>query len=117
MFGILFFTLFPYWVDFSQKHSPDRSIFLLSRPLGFDGFLHTSLNVLLFMPFGFALSQFFQRRKKSPLRSISLALIAGAALSYSIEVIQIYMPSRDSAWDDVIANALGSLLGTFLDSA
>jgi glycopeptide antibiotics resistance protein len=116
LFGILFFTLFPYWVDFTQKHSPGRSIFLLSRPLGFDGFLHTSLNVLLFIPLGLALSQFFRgsnrERKRSLLHSISLALIAGAALSYSIEIVQLYMPSRDSAWDDVIANALGSLLGT-----
>lgn len=114
LFGILFFTLFPYWVDFSQKHSPGRSPFLLSRPLGFDGFLHTSLNVLLFIPFGIALSRFFQRPRKSFLRSVAIALIAGAALSYSIEIIQLYMPSRDSAWDDVIANALGSVIGTIL---
>jgi glycopeptide antibiotics resistance protein len=118
LFGILFFTLFPYWVDFAHKHSPGRSLFLLSRPLGFDGFLHTSLNVLLFMPLGFALSQFFpvpkSGRKKSLLLSAVLALIVGATLSYSIEIIQLYMPSRDSAWDDVIANTLGSLLGTFV---
>jgi glycopeptide antibiotics resistance protein len=118
LFGILFFTLFPYWADFSQKHSPGRSIFMLSRPLGFDGFLHTFLNALLFIPFGLALSQFFRGsksgRKRSLLRSISIALIAGAALSYSIEIIQLYMPSRDSAWDDVISNTFGSLLGTIL---
>ena len=114
LFGVLFFTLFPYWIDFSQKHSPGRSLFLLSRPLGFDGFVHTSLNVLLFVPFGLALSQFFNRHKSSLLRSISVALIAGAALSYSIEILQLYMPSRDSAWDDVIANALGTVIGTIL---
>jgi glycopeptide antibiotics resistance protein len=114
LFGILFFTLFPYWIDFSQKHSPGRSVFLLSRSLGFDGFLHTSLNALLFMPFGLALWQFFSTRKKSLLRSIAAALVAGVAVSYSIEILQLYMPSRDSAWDDVIANTLGTLIGTFL---
>ncbi len=114
LFGILFFTLFPYWADFNQRHSPGRSLFLLSRPLGFGGFLHTFLNVLLFVPLGFALSQFFDRREKSWLQSISLALFAGAALSYAIEILQLYMPSRDSAWDDVLANALGTLAGTIL---
>ena len=117
LFGILFFTLFPYWSDFSHKHSPGRSLFLLSRPLGFDGFLHTSLNTLLFIPFGFALSQFFRRRTSSPgslFRSIVVAGFAGAALSYSIEILQLYMPSRDSAWDDVLANTLGTLLGMIL---
>jgi len=111
LFGILFFTLFPYWFDFSVKHSPGRSPFLLSRPLGFDGFLHTSLNTLLFVPFGFALSQFLEGRRRTLLKSLSLAVVAGAALSYSIEILQLYMPTRDSAWDDVLANTLGSLVG------
>jgi glycopeptide antibiotics resistance protein len=116
LFGILFFTLFPYWIDFSQKHSSGRSLFLLSRPIGFDGFLHTSLNTLLFVPFGFALSQFFVGRRRTFLKSLSFAVIAGAALSYSIEILQLYMPSRDSAWDDVLANTLGSLVGMFFGS-
>jgi glycopeptide antibiotics resistance protein len=111
LFGILFFTLFPYWVDFSSKHSPGRSPFLLGGPLRFDGILHTFLNALLFMPFGFALSQFHGERKKSPLKILTLALITGVALSYSIEITQLYIPSRDSAWDDVIANTLGALAG------
>jgi glycopeptide antibiotics resistance protein len=111
LFGILFFTLFPYWFDFTSKHSPGRSPFLLSRPLGFDGFLHTFLNMLLFVPFGFALSQIFGSRRRTLLKLLTLAVLAGAALSYSIEILQLYMPTRDSAWDDVLANTLGSLVG------
>jgi len=111
LFGILFFTLFPYWFDFTLKHAPGRSPFLLSRPLAFGGILHTFLNMLLFVPFGFALSQFFRGRGSTLLKSLTLAVVAGAALSYSIEIVQLYMPTRDSAWDDVLANTAGSLLG------
>ncbi len=114
LFGILFFTLFPYWFDFNLIHSLIRSPFLLSRPLAFGGFLHTSLNMLLFVPFGFALSQFFRGRGRSLLTSLSLAVVAGAALSYSIELLQLSMPTRDSAWDDVLTNTLGSLVGMVL---
>lgn len=114
LFGILFFTLFPYWFDFTLKHSPGRSAFLLSRPLAFGGFLHTFLNTLLFVPFGFALSRFFREHKRALLKSLTLAVFAGAALSYSIEIIQLYMPTRDSAWDDVLANTLGSLMGMMI---
>jgi glycopeptide antibiotics resistance protein len=114
LFGIFFFTLFPYWIDFSRKSSSGRSIFLLGRSLGFDGYLHTSLNALLFVPFGLALWLSFSGRKKSLLRSIALALLAGAALSYSIEMLQLWIPSRDSAWDDVLANAFGALIGMLL---
>jgi glycopeptide antibiotics resistance protein len=111
LFGVLFFTLFPYWLDFSEKHAGSRSPFLLGGPLRFDGILHTFLNTLLFAPFGFALSQFFGGRRKSLLKSLAVAVIAGAALSYTIEILQLYMPSRDSAWDDVLANTLGALVG------
>lgn len=111
LFGILFFTLFPYWIDFSQRHGRARSLFLLGGPLKFDGILHTFLNALLFAPFGFALSRFFPARRRSLLKSIAAAVIAGAALSYSIEIVQLYLPSRDSAWDDVLANTAGALAG------
>jgi glycopeptide antibiotics resistance protein len=111
LFGILFFTLFPYWVDLNATRANGRSPFLLAGPLRFDGILHTFLNALLFMPFGFALSQLFRGRRKSLPKRLAIAAIAGAVLSYSIEITQLYIPSRDSAWDDVIANALGALAG------
>jgi glycopeptide antibiotics resistance protein len=111
LFGILFFTLFPYWVDFTTKHAPSRSLFLLGGPLKFDGILHNFLNALLFAPFGFALSRYFTDRRKSPLQTLVIAVVAGAVLSYSIEIIQLYMPSRDSAWDDVLANTFGVFIG------
>src|ERR1700691_745918 len=111
LFGILFFTLFPYWIDFSQRNGRARSLFLLGGPLKFDGILHTCLNALLFVPFGFALSRFFPARPRSLLKSITLAVIAGASLSYLIEITQLYLPSRDSAWDDVLANTAGTLAG------
>jgi glycopeptide antibiotics resistance protein len=114
LFGILFFTLFPYWVDLSRKPFGGRSPFLLGRSLHFDGILHTFLNTLLFVPFGFALSGYSIGRGKSRLKSLAVALVAGAILSYAIEFTQIYIPSRDSAWDDVLANTLGSVMGMLL---
>lgn len=111
LFGILFFTMFPYWVDFSTKHAPWRSRFLLGGPLQFGGPLHTFLNALLFMPFGIAITQFFREHGKSLLKSLVVAVSAGAILSYSIEMTQLYMPTRDSAWDDVLANTFGALAG------
>ena len=114
LFGILFFTLSPYWVDFTHKTASGRSSFLLGGPLRFDGFLHTFLNALLFVPFGFALFTFSNRRGRTRLQSLAIATIAGLVFSYGIELIQIYMPSRDSEWDDVIANTLGSAVGMAL---
>jgi hypothetical protein len=111
LFGILFFTLFPYRIDFSRGFTGSRSPLLLGRALTFDGYLHTSLNTLLFVPFGFAISTFSKDRRKSWLKFVLLAIALGFLLSYSIEITQLYIPTRDSAWDDVIANTLGSACG------
>jgi len=111
IFGILFFTLFPYWLDLSVKPAGNRSPFLLGEGLRFGGPLHTSLNMLLFLPFGFALSRFTAARRWSISNSLLAALIAGGMFSYAIEFTQIYIPSRDSAWDDVFSNTAGAVVG------
>jgi VanZ family protein len=37
--------------------------------------------------------------------------ITGIVLSYGIELAQIYIPTRDSGWEDVFTNSAGSFLG------
>ncbi len=39
------------------------------------------------------------------------AMAAGSALSLSIELIQVYLPSRSSSLTDVMSNVIGTLLG------
>jgi VanZ family protein len=114
LFGVFFFTLFPYWIDINVKSPGTSHPFFLGSPPQFGGVLHTLLNTLLFVPFGFALSGFARARGTSRLKSLGLALVAGAFLSYAIELVQIYIPARDSAWDDVFSNTLGSFLGMAL---
>lgn len=63
-------------------------------------------NVLLFVPFGFAL----------PLavawcRKVAITVAIGAALSLSIEILQMVLPFRDPDIDDVVLNATGTLIG------
>lgn len=75
------------------------------------GALDAFLNVLLFAPFGFGLAE--KLREKGKLRAATLASVwvTGALFSYTIEVLQIYVPSRDSGWGDVITNSSGSVVG------
>ena len=43
-----------------------------------------------------------------------LTMAAGVFLSYCIEFMQIYIPTRDSGWEDVFTNATGAVVGYFL---
>jgi len=73
----------------------------------FDAFL----NILLFIPFGFAISNKFLEKHKSRATALLGAFALGALLSYSIEFLQIYVPSRDSGWGDILTNTAGAVTG------
>lgn len=87
------------------------SPFLLGRETKQYSALNVSLNVLLFIPFGFGLCSKLRQRNRSWGRSIVLAALAGVVFSYLIELVQIYVPTRDSGWEDIFSNTTGSVLG------
>jgi VanZ family protein len=108
--GIFFLTMYPFRFA-SFTHPGHDHAYLLGgwgKAFGpFDAFL----NVLLFVPFGFGLAEILRARGKSRLTRLSVALLAGALLSYTVEFLQFFIPFRDSGWEDVITNSTGSLAG------
>jgi hypothetical protein len=102
---------------------PDRFTILhksfLSRPRNefhFDlGYLKdVLLNIGGFIPLGFFCCAYFgtvQHWRRAALTAILL----GAAMSLAIEILQFYIPSRDSGMTDVITNTTGTVLGVALE--
>jgi VanZ like family len=111
--GILFLTLYPFRFDF---HTPPGMVspFLLGKGFKVSGLFDAFLNVLLFAPFGFGLAEKLRERGKSRRLTFVIAIVAGALFSYTIEFLQIYIPDRDSGWEDVVTNSTGSILGLLL---
>ena len=113
--GMLFLTCFPFRF-ISHARLPDGvSPFFLGVTFGkhmgvFDDFL----NVLLFVPFGFGLSEKLFEKGKSRTTTFLVVWISGFFLSYAIELTQLYIPGRDSGWEDVLTNSTGSAVGFFL---
>jgi VanZ like family len=112
--GILFLTLYPFRLDIHAAVPGGGSPFLLGKSLKSTGAVDVFLNVLLFVPFGFGLAEKFRERGNSRAFTLALALVAGALFSYSIEFLQIYIPPRDSGWEDVFTNTSGSVVGFVL---
>ncbi len=109
--GILFLTLYPFRFDFHAAASGAASPLFLGKSLKPAGFLDAILNVLLFVPFGFGLAEKLRERGKSFTFTLALSLATGAFFSYSIELLQYYIPQRDSGWEDVFTNGSGSAVG------
>lgn len=66
-------------------------------------------NILLYLPFGFFATQTLRRR--AAVFQVAAVTFAGMALSTAMELLQFYIPGRDSGLADVGSNTLGSLLG------
>jgi hypothetical protein len=110
-FGILFLTLYPFRFDFHVVSPTGASPLFLGKSFKPAGFLDAFLNVLLFVPFGFGLAEKLRERGKSFAFTLAISLAAGAFFSYSIELMQYYIPQRDSGWEDVFTNGSGSVVG------
>src|SRR5438270_3768630 len=112
--GIVCLTFFPFRFDFANPHFSNTSPFFLCPSLKHGVGVDFFLNVLLFVPFGFGLSEQVRRRGVTRLQAMLFALAAGAITSYTVELLQFYIPTRSSAWDDVTPNTLGAVFGCLL---
>ena len=68
------------------------------------------INIAGFIPFGFFLFSFLYSSRYSS-RSGLMTIASGAVVSLTIEVLQWYLPSRDSSMTDLINNVIGTCLG------
>jgi hypothetical protein len=71
------------------------------------------VNIVAFIPLGFVFSAYF-RSIRALHRPGLTAILFGAAVSLTIEILQAYLPTRDSGMTDVITNTLGSAVGVML---
>lgn len=117
VFFTVYNTLIPFSFDYGLGDLPEQ----LSRVnwkfyFGSEDIALTDIvgNIILFMPFGFLLYMLlFYRGSRHP---ILLATLAGAALSLGIEIVQLFIQSRNSAPHDLLNNALGSWIGAVAGS-
>lgn len=108
--GIFFLTLYPFQFSTARHGLP----FQLNGWGKGSGPLDVFLNVLLFIPYGFGLAENLRERGRSRAAVLGIALLAGALFSYTVELLQFFIPVRDSGWGDVITNSTGSVLGSLI---
>ena len=84
----------PFWKEFSMSRSYWSAVLK---------------NVVGFIPLGFC---FYACLSAHKVRSAALAtVILGTMVSLTIEVLQAYLPTRDSGMTDIFTNALGTCIG------
>ncbi|WP_323374548.1 VanZ family protein [Nostoc commune] len=68
-------------------------------------------NILLFIPLGFSYTAFLQNRKIKPINKFLKLIIISAGLSLTVEILQIFLPSRSPTPADIANNTLGGIFG------
>ncbi len=71
----------------------------------------TTENLIFFMPLGFVLGLFMRRKLWNWVGNFLMVLVLGGLTSFTIEVGQVYLGSRDPSITDVINNTLGTGIG------
>jgi glycopeptide antibiotics resistance protein len=102
--AIVVVTLLPSNGEHEVRLRPFAEILLAVTPPFHRGWIaEITGNVLLFVPLGAVL----YLRHVGPLRTVLVAL----ALSISVELVQLVLPGRTTAIDDVLCNVAGAVLG------
>lgn len=71
------------------------------------------VNIFGFIPFGFLLFAYLANTRLARF-AVLYSFLSGAAFSFLLELLQGFIPQRDSGFNDVITNSLGTLLGAIL---
>jgi VanZ family protein len=85
-----------------DEYRPDRS-----------AGVEIAINIAGFVPLGFLLSAFLWSATRSQ-RPVLTAILIGALVSLTIELLQAYIPQRSSGMTDIITNTLGTAMGAVL---
>ena len=89
--------------------TPPWEEFSLDRSYAWD----VLVNVGGFIPFGVLFYAFFTSDRKWN-RAAAATIVLGGLTSLTIEVLQMFIPSRTSGITDIITNTLGTILGVIL---
>jgi glycopeptide antibiotics resistance protein len=105
---ILFLTLFPFDFAFEQGFSLQRIVHSFHHPTSPTDIIG---NIWLFIPLGFGLTCLLYIARLQKIAIAIAVVVFSGSLSLTVEVLQVFLPSRAATLTDILANTLGGFLG------
>jgi glycopeptide antibiotics resistance protein len=104
-----FLTLFPFNFSFPNNFSLEYIYKSFQHERSY--FRDFFVNIIFFIPFGFSLTYLLPRQKLRAVGTLIVVLLASFALSFTVEVLQAFIPSRASTLTDISSNSFGGIVG------
>jgi VanZ family protein len=108
---ILISTLFPYSFFLQERSSVLSELLVIVTPIRTIGLIDLINNVLLFLPLGFGLSWEARKIGLRKVAVIAAIVLICFSLSLTVELLQIFLPSRYPSLIDVFFNTISGFLG------
>lgn len=105
---ILYGTLLPMQFNFAENRVFDWKMSFAVQARDWVG------NIFFFMPLGFSLMWAVAKLGRRSRIFLVLITLFGAVFSFTVEYLQLFLPTRGSSLRDIIANTLGTALGSAL---
>ncbi len=110
IFLIAYGSLFPFDFQATSLHITIHDLILLESGRDFTGLGDLLANIALFIPYGF-IGFLLANRSHQKHHKIFAVIALGLLSSYTLQVLQLYLPSRYAAWNDIFANFMGIIVG------
>jgi len=94
---------------------PDATFWLLAPPKPWWTRLDVAANIVAYVPFGAFVA--LLARRASPAARVLSGTLAGLALSFAMETLQDWLPTRDATIVDLAANVAGAFAGAVVAAA
>jgi glycopeptide antibiotics resistance protein len=115
LWGLFIFygTLLPFEFSASGELISRKLKGVWERPLS-GSWADVYANVLFFLPWGFLLAIWMARRGAGFIVCVVIAMCTGAFLSCTVELLQLFAPSRSTSFVDLVTNSFGATVGALL---
>lgn len=108
IFAVIIATLNPFILNFPSNFSLEFIIASFDNSSSFEDLVN---NILLFMPLGFSLTAFLQRKNMKLISKLLIVILISSSLSTIVEILQMFIPPRTPTPADIINNTMGGICG------
>lgn len=106
--AVLIATLYPFNFYFHHSFSIQAIITSFDNTSSFQDLVN---NILLFIPLGLGVSALLRKTKMKPTSKFLTVILFSAGLSLTVEILQMFLPSRSPTPADIANNTLGGIVG------